>query len=116
MIVYSNDMKRKALELAREKGVAEASRELNIAEQTIYRWRSRETLGKESGKPDDEDEKQNEEDSTRKLCIDTDREIAELRKQNQDCQKTIAYLVEENTALRQQCEKYLMAISLISQR
>ena len=48
--------------------------------------------------------------------VNYQQELEEERKVNKFCQQTIEYLVEENRILRQQCDNYLTAIRLTTQK
>ncbi len=113
IMFYSEDVKSKALEMIEKNGVTRTSKELHIAEQTLYRWR-KDAREADSKAQSAEVEKIQPETNPQNSYFDPKTEIEELQKLNQSCQQTIQYLVEENTALRQQCEQYLAAISLIA--
>ena len=110
---YTDDFREKALKLAEEIGVKKASKELHVGEQTLYSWRKKAKPESINADPVIGTKENNIEGELR---LDLKQELEEQKKLNQSCQQTIKYLVEENTALRQQCENYLMAITLISQR
>ena len=113
-MIYSEDFREKALEMVEKIGVRKASKELHVREQTLYSWK------KKANKTDAISPVSKEETDTNYntigIKLDLKEELENQRRVNQSCQQTIEYLVEENTSLRQQCENYLMAIRLISQR
>lgn len=119
---YSEDFKKQALQLAEEIGVQEASQQLGIGSSTLYKWH-RISAGSEQAVPAvfvssvPQTEKEPAEQTVPpELTIDVNKELEEQKALNQAIQQTVEYLIEENTALRQQCERYLHAITLISQR
>ena len=120
---YTEEFKQRAFQLANEIGVRKASRQLGIGSQTIYKWRQAKAdkaknipAEFDSSTPLEEKGEPAEQNVPPALTFDLKRELDEQKALNEAIQQTLAYLIEENTALRQQCERYLQAISMISQR
>ena len=112
---YSDEFRAKALEMAEKIGVKKTSKELHVGAQTLYNWQKNARFHEAQPVSADNTEKPQASDLP-ELGFDINQELDEQRKLNQSCQQTIRFLVEENAALRQQCENYLKAITLISQR
>lgn len=112
---YSDEFRAKALEMAEKIGVKKTSKELHVGAQTIYNWQKNARFH-EMQPVSSEDPEKVPIPNLPEMGFDINQELDEQRKLNQSCQQTIRYLVEENAALRQQCENYLKAITLISQR
>lgn len=118
-MIYTDEFKGNALKMAEKLGIRRASKELHVGAQTLYSWRKKEMRSGNSVEVRLEPEgtsENNIEEQKQKQMQNLQKELQEQRKLNKTCQQTIEYLVEENTALRQQCESYLKAISLIVQR
>lgn len=116
-MIYTAEFRDNALKMIDDIGVKKTSKELHVGVQTLYKWRrmSQDTKERQENMvatiiTDENMSTQNES----VLHLDLKRELEEQKRLNQICQQTIEYLVEENTSLRQQCENYLQAISLIS--
>ena len=112
---YSDEFRAQALEMAEKIGVKKTSKELHVGAQTLYNWQKNARFHEAQPVSADNSEKPQASDLP-ELGFDMNQELDEQRKLNQSCQQTIRFLVEENAALRQQCENYLKAITLISQR
>ena len=117
-MIYSEEFRKQALDLVEQIGVPKASKQLNVGEMTLRTWRKKAHAVLEqvnTGTPPASEGMQTETKSMT-LHLDIQRELEEQIRLNRSCQQTIEYLVDENAALRRQCEQYLQAISLISQR
>ena len=112
---YSDEFRAQALEMAEKIGVKKTSKELHVGAQTLYNWQKHARSHEVQPVAADNSEK-SQISNLSELGFDINQELDEQRKLNQSCQQTIRFLVEENAALRQQCENYLKAITLISQR
>ena len=112
---YSDEFRAQALEMAEKIGVKKTSKELHVGVQTLYNWQKHARSHEVQPVATDNSEKP-QVSNLPELGFDMNQELDEQRKLNQSCQQTIRFLVEENAALRQQCENYLKAITLISQR
>ena len=111
---YTYKFKQEALELVKTIGITKASEQLHVNKVTLRNWRKKIQNEPVPQDPDtqkapENSPKEQQYDLIKKLQV----EIQEQQKHNQACQETIEQLANENAALRQQCERYLNAISLI---
>ncbi len=119
-MVYTEEFRKQALELVEQIGVPKASKQLHVGEMTLRTWRKKAGMvSEQKSKNMDFLPMSNETQTEAKpmtLQLDFQRELEEQIRLNRSCQQTIEYLVDENTALRRQCDQYLKAIALISQK
>ena len=117
-MVYTEEFRQNALKMVESIGVKKTSKELHVGEQTLYSWkkRAREQNASSFSFPQENGKSEVKTEDPHKADFDLKQELDELKKLNQSCQQTIEFLVEENTLLRQQCENYLIAIRLITQK
>ena len=112
---YTNKFKQVALDLVNTIGITKASEQLHVNKVTLRNWRKK---IQNEPVPQDPDTQKAPENSPKEqqyaLIKKLQAEIQEQQKLNQKCQETIEHLANENVALRQQCERYLNAISIIS--
>ena len=129
---YSDEIRERALQMIEEIGVVGTSKEMKIADQTLYRWR------KEQGAADlptnqtpvdlplEENEQMQKvgDPETSERCPNAKiseieeqlkRELEDMRHLNEIVEETIDYLIIENRQLRERCERYLKALSLLAQ-
>ena len=132
MTKYTPEVREKALEMIKTLGINRTSNEMHIARQTLVRWKkqsmrstaspsslsSEDALGKTAAAAhEDHAGLQSNKDSQPTALIDEKLilELNDMQRLNQVSEATIEHLVNENRLLRQRCEKYLHALSLISQ-
>ena len=118
--------------MMKEIGVIETSKEMKIADQTLYRWRKELGLTdnaatqmpveqppeeiesqQDTGHPADSECRQNI--KIPEIEEKLKRELEDMRHLNQIVEETIDYLIIENRQLRERCERYLKALSLLAQ-
>ena len=129
---YSDEIRERALQMIKEIGVVGTSKEMKIADQTLYRWRKEQGASaqaepttpieqpiEEGGQPQEKEAPATSECSPNAKISDIDeklkRELEDMRHLNQIVEETIDYLIIENRQLRERCERYLKALSLLSQ-
>ena len=129
---YSDEIRERAIKMMKEIGVIETSKEMKIADQTLYRWRKELGLTdnaatqmpveqppeeiesqQDTGHPADSEYRQNI--KIPKIEEKLKRELEDMRHLNQIVEETIDYLIIENRQLRERCERYLKALSLLAQ-
>ena len=129
MAKYAPEVRAAALDMIRSVGISRTCHEMHITKQTLLRWRKqhrKETLGEEphaEGSPVEKlhaasrPESMPKTESLSVAAIDDKlrQELNDMQHLNQVSEATIEYLVNENRLLRQRCEKYLHALSLVSQ-
>ena len=127
MARYPEDFREQAIRMMEEIGPRKTSAKLHIPNQTLYRWK-KEKLAMPT-----------EESITAAGKVSTDNgtsgsvsknagqislpgietklkeELNDMRHVNKVAEETIDYLIAENRQLRQRCERYLKALSLLSQ-
>ena len=129
---YSDEIRERALQMIEEIGVVGTSKEMKIADQTLYRWRKEQGAADQAEpittaeQPLEESEQSQEKETPAtyecypnpKISEIDDklkRELEDMRHLNQIVEETIDYLIIENRQLRERCERYLKALSLLSQ-
>ncbi len=129
---YPDAIREKALKLAEEIGVVETCKEMKIADQTLYRWRKElafadqasdqaaaEQLPEKKEVQQDTDVPADSESNQNTIIPEIEdklkRELEDMRHLNQIVEETIDYLIVENRQLRERCERYLKALSLLAQ-
>ena len=117
-MVYTEEFRQNALKMVESIGVKKTSKDLHVGEQTLYSWKkkARERNGSSVSSLQGNENSEVKTEDPRKADFDLKQELDELKNLNQSCQQTIEFLVEENAILRQQCENYIMAFRLITQR
>lgn len=105
---------------------------MQIGKQTLYRWRKEQSIKSSSSKnkpPEQQDIADNPVSETKVLPDQVNdssmkipeieaklkQELEDMRHLNQIVEETIDYLIIENRQLRERCERYLKAVSLMAQ-
>ena len=120
---YSDEIRERAIKMMKEIGVIETSKEMKIADQTLYRWRKELGLTdnaatqmpveqppeeiesqQDTGHPADSECRQNM--KIPEIEEKLKRELEDMRHLNQIVEETIDYLIIENRQLRERCERY----------
>ena len=131
MAKYSDEIRERALKMLDEIGPGKASKEMQIGKQTLYRWRKEQSIKSSSSKnkpPEQQDIADNPVSETKVLPDQVNdssmkipeieaklkQELEDMRHLNQIVEETIDYLIIENRQLRERCERYLKAISLMA--
>ena len=124
---YPEDIRMKALTMMKEVGVRKTSNEMHIGRQTLYKWRNaqtennnlhntkRENYTEMHTPPDDAISAVHENPRMSEIEKKLKSELEDMQRQNNTADETIDYLVSENRQLRQRCERYLKALSLLVQ-
>lgn len=129
---YSDEIRERAIKMMKEIGVIETSKEMKIADQTLYRWRKELGLADNASTQLPVEQAPEETESKQETGIPADsechqnikipeieeklkRELEDMRHLNQIVEETIDYLIIENRQLRERCERYLKALSLLAQ-
>ena len=129
MVKYAPEVRAAALDMIRSVGISRTCHEMHITKQTLLRWR-KQNLKKAPGENTQAEESPAETlpatsqlesmPKTENLSVTPiddklRQELNDMQHLNQVSEATIEYLVNENRLLRQRCEKYLHALSLITQ-
>ena len=131
MAKYSDEIRERALKMMEEIGPGKTSREMHIGKQTLYHWRKEQSsLPSSNGNiPLQQDTADNPPSQTKALPeqgydpalkipeieAKLKQELEDTRHLNQIIEETVDYLIIENRQLRERCERYLKALSLIAQ-
>ena len=132
MAKYSDEIRERALKMLDEIGPGKTSKEMHIGEQTLYRWRKEQAIRSSSSEsiPPEQPEVADNPVSEIKVLPDQEndpsikipeieaklkQELEDMRHLNQIVEETIDYLIIENRQLRERCERYLKALSLMAQ-
>ncbi len=124
MSKYPDDIRAKALQRIIEIGVIRTAREMGIGRETLYKWKRdqraddhfSETTVAEDHNSHAEQVISSQENVRlpnieKKLCS----ELEDMKRLDHMTAETIDYLIAENRELRQRCERYLKALSLLAQ-
>lgn len=136
---YSEEFKAKALSMCEEIGPYKTTKELGVANQTLYRWRAQQKKKEQEGseekvqpvqqqldvnemkKPpqivEKKEEPEKEQGTSEKPAQETFLldEVERLKAENQRLQGTLNYLIQENKDLLDKRQRCLEAISLLIQ-
>ena len=137
---YSEEFKAKALSMCEEIGPYKTTKELGVANQTLYRWRAQQKRkeqesSKEKVQPVQQPQLDAQETKTPPQIVEKKEEPAEekgtlekpvqetflldevkrLKAENQRLQGTLNYLIQENKDLLDKRQRCLEAISLLIQ-
>ena len=124
MSKYPDDIREKALQRTSEIGVERTAREMHIGRETLYRWKNEQRTAAHSSETtmEEDDKLPTEQVSSILENIRLPNIEKTLRSELEDMQRldhmtaeTIDYLIAENRQLRQRCERYLKALSLLAQ-
>ena len=127
MARYPEDFREQAIRMMEEIGPGKTSAKLHIPNQTLYRWK-KEKLAMPTEESITVAEKVSTDNgasgsvsknagqiSLPGIEAKLKEELNDMRHVNKVAEETIDYLIAENRQLRQRCERYLKALSLLSQ-
>ena len=129
---YSDEVRERAFKMMEEIGVVGTSKEMKIADQTLYRWRKELGLSDQATAQAPEKELLEDRDLPQEPVVSSasescqhpqipeieaklKQELEDVQHLNQIVEETIDYLIIENRQLRERCERYLKALSLLAQ-
>lgn len=127
MTRYSDDIRIVALKKMQEASLSQTAREMNISKQTLCHWKRAAAEANQQPEVVVEDDKMTHKDESEALPTTQGKnslswtnekmhaELEAMRRLNETADATIDYLIEENRQLRQRCERYLSALSLLVQ-
>ncbi len=127
MARYPVDFREQAIRMMEEIGPGKTSAKLHIPKQTLYRWNKEKLAMLSEGSITAAGKVNNDNGALESIPKNTGQislpgieaklkdELNDMRHINKVAEETIDYLIAENRQLRQRCERYLKALSLLSQ-